>query len=347
MQACVLRAVGDLRYEEVPDPAPRPGEALIRVRACGVCGSDIPRIFSKGTYRFPTIPGHEFSGEVMAVGPDVDNGIIGKAVAVFPLVPCGNCAACEIGAFAQCEAYDYLGSRCDGAFAEFVRAPAWNLVHIPEGVSFEEAAMVEPAAVAVHALRRAGIDIGDSALIFGAGPIGLLVAMWAGIRGAGKVLLVDIDDSRLNFARRFGFDHVFNPARQGDVASWVRTLTGHGADLVVEASGSAAAFEQCVLSARTSGKVVLLGNPAGEMRLSQRAYWAILRNELTVYGTWNSSYGALPRDEWQLVLDFMASGQLAVTPLITRRLGLRELPNALLMLRDRAEFCCKMMCVVE
>lgn len=130
MKACVLHDIGDLRLEDVPTPMPKSGEVLIRVAACGVCGSDIPRIFTKGTHRFPIIPGHEFSGVVAAVGAGVADSWKDRRVAVFPLIPCRKCAACGIGAFAQCEDYDYLGSRRDGAFAEYVVAPEWNLLPI-------------------------------------------------------------------------------------------------------------------------------------------------------------------------------------------------------------------------
>lgn len=343
MKACVLHAVGDLRLEDVPTPMPQKGEVLVRVAACGVCGSDIPRVFVKGTYSFPTIPGHEFSGVVEVTGPGVDPEWKGKRVAVFPLVPCRRCASCEIGAFAQCEEYDYLGSRCDGAFAEYVTAPVDNLLELPRDVSLEEAAMAEPAAVAAHALRRAGVDIGDQVLIFGAGPIGLMLGKWAKLWGAEKVLMVDIDIAKLRFARAQGFLHLFDG--KGNVEEWVKKKTGRGADVVIEGSGSTAAFEQCMGAARAFGAVVLMGNPAGPMTLPQDAYWAILRKELRVLGTWNSSFAALPRNEWRLALDFMASGKLNVTPLITHRTRLEGLNGKLGMMRDRSEFFNKVMVI--
>jgi L-iditol 2-dehydrogenase len=345
MNACVLHAIADLRHEAVPRPAPGPGEVLVRVGACGVCGSDLPRVFEKGTYHFPTIPGHEFAGTVEAVGAEADAAWIGKKVAVFPLLPCFACPPCGLGAYAQCEHYNYLGSRCDGAFAEYVCAPVWNLLPVPEGVSMEAAAMVEPAAVAAHALRRAGLDLGDSVLIIGAGPIGVLVGLWAKAWGASRVLIADIDVARLRFAKQAGFEHLFDP-RSGDMAEWTRNKThGRGADVVVEASGSAAAYAQAMTCARTFGKVVLLGNPAGGMALPQDAYWAILRKELTVVGAWNSVYSALPKNEWQLALDAMASGALPVETLITHRTPLSGLLKHLEMIRDRAAFSCKVMYV--
>lgn len=345
MKACVLHEVGRLSFEDVADPAPAPGEVLLRVGACGVCGSDIPRVFQKGTYRFPLIPGHELAGIVVAAGSGVDPSWVGRTAAVFPLIPCRSCPPCTVGAYAQCERYDYLGSRRDGGFAEYVCAPEWNLVPIPEGVSLEAAAMVEPAAVASHALRQAGVDIGDTVAVYGAGPIGLLVGMWARAWGAEKVLLVDIDPAKCDFARSLGFEHTCN-GRNQDAPAWVKDATeGRGADVVIEATGASPAFEQCMHSARAFGRVVLLGNPAGEMRLSQDGYWAILRKELQVRGTWNSSYGVPPRDEWRLSLAYMASGRLDVEPLISHRVALDGLWDSLVMMRDRAAFSSKVMYV--
>jgi L-iditol 2-dehydrogenase len=346
MKAWALHEVGDLRLDDLPMPEPKQGEVLLRVKACGICGSDIPRVFTKGTYHYPTVPGHEFSGEVVGVGEGVDPQLIGKGAAVFPLIPCRDCASCEIGQFAQCEHYSYMGSRCDGAFAEYICSPVWNLLLMPEGLSYEEAAMVEPAAVAVHALRQAGIDIGDRVLIYGAGPIGSMLASWARAWGAGKVLLVDIDEEKLEFARLLGFTDVFN-ASSGDVLQWVKEVTGRGADVTIEGAGSSVSFEQCMHSTRVFGKVVLMGNPAGEMKLSQKAYWEILRKQLTVIGTWNSYYADFPKNEWKLVLEAMVAGQLDVKPLITHRIPIEAIYEKLIMMRDRTTFYNKVLYVNE
>ena len=342
MKAAVLHAVGDLRVEEIPVPQPEQGEVLLRVGACGVCGSDIPRVFTKGTYSFPTIIGHEFAGTVVEVGPEGDMGLMGKRAAVFPLIPCRKCDACAAGAYAQCTDYDYLGSRCDGGFAEFVRVPEWNLLPLPDALSLEEAAMVEPAAVALHALRRGQLEGGDSVMVFGAGPIGLLVALWAQALGAANVLVADIDLDKLRFAKKLGFSQLFDP-RQSDVGAWAQKKTGRGADLVIEASGSTAAYESAMTCARTFGRVVLLGNPAGEMKLSQQAYWAILRKELQLTGTWNSVYSDLPRNEWKMSIEYMANGKINVNPLISHRIGLDGLGEHLAIMRDRTAFSNKIM----
>lgn len=346
MKACVLHAVDDLRYETIPYPEPDEGEVLVRVGACGVCGSDIPRVFTQGTHSFPLIPGHEFAGAVAVTGPGVEDTWLDQRVAVFPLIPCRRCACCQIGAYAQCMDYGYLGSRQNGGFAEYVRVPAWNLVPVPESLPIEEAAMAEPAAVAAHALRRAGVEPGGTVLIFGAGPIGLLLAQWARAWGAGHVMLADVDLGRLRYAKELGFGHLIDPAA-GDVAEWVLHKTGQGAAVVVEGSGSSAAYEQAMHAARPFGTVVLMGNPTGSMALSQQGYWAILRKELRVLGTWNSSYTELPINEWRLALEAMADGTIKAGGLITHRTSLSRLHERLAMMRDKTEFFNKVMYVAE
>lgn len=341
MKACVLHGIGDLRYGEVRMPEPLSGEVRLKISACGICGSDIPRVFEKGTYRFPLIPGHEFSGVVDKVGPDVDECLMRRSMAVFPLIPCRHCEQCAIGAVAQCENYDYLGSRRDGGFAEYVCVPVQNLVPVPPGLNMEEAALVEPAAVALHALGRLTPTTGSSVLVMGAGPIGLMLAMWAEISGAKRVLLCDVDQAKLDFAKKQGFELLCNPRMRGSVAKWLDGAIGHGADLVFDASGSAASVEECMMAARTFGRVVLVGNPASEMALSQSAYGAILRKELQIAGAWNSS----PRTDWPLTLSFMAEQRLKFSPLITHRVRLEQLPEALRMMRDKLEFFVKVMYV--
>lgn len=141
MNAAVLHAVGDLRYEKVPMPTVHEGEVLMKVMAAGVCGSDIPRVFEKGTYHFPTIPGHEFAGLIV----DGDPELVGKRAAVFPLLPCRKCASCEVGEYANCKNYDYYGSRRDGGFAEYIAVDKRNLVITPDDLSYACASLCEPA----------------------------------------------------------------------------------------------------------------------------------------------------------------------------------------------------------
>ncbi|MDR0518781.1 MAG: galactitol-1-phosphate 5-dehydrogenase, partial [Clostridiales Family XIII bacterium] len=255
MKACVLHKVGDLRYEEAAVPEIARGEVLLRVRAAGICGSDIPRVFSKGTYRFPTILGHEFAGEVVKTNAG-DEHMLGCRFAVFPLLPCFRCDACATGEYQQCADYSYYGSRRDGAFAEYLAVKKWNLIPLPDGVSFEEAAMAEPCAVALHALKRFGVAHGDSIAIFGAGTIGLLAGQAAKVRGAGKVMFFDIDDGRLDFAKRIGFEHAVNSTAQSPEEYVMSVTGGRGADICLDAAGVSASVEAAATCAGRSGKLV-------------------------------------------------------------------------------------------
>jgi len=346
MKAAVLHAVGDLRYEDIPTPEIAVGEVLIKVRAAGVCGSDIPRVMKKGTYSFPLVPGHEFAGAVVKIGDHTSGSFsVGDRVAVFPLIPCRKCAYCQIGEYAQCDNYDYLGSRRDGGFAEYVAAPADNLVPMPDGVDFNCAAMTEPASVALHALRRTGVDTGDSVAILGAGPIGIILAQWARSCGAGRVFLADIVDEKLDVARKLGFTDCVNAAHEDTVKRIVEETGGRGADICVEAAGTAITLEQSLRIVRKLGKVILMGNVSGDVLIPERTASAILRGQLTIYGTWNSSFTAVPKNEWQTALQFMASGRLDLKPLITHRFRLDQVDDAFDMMYNRREFFNKVMFV--
>lgn len=159
MKALNLHGVEDLRYEEVPCPERKSGEVLLKIKAAGICGSDIPRVFTKGTYHFPTIIGHEFAGETVEAD---DSELVGRGASVFPLLPCGKCSACQEEQYARCSDYDYYGSRRDGAMAEYIAVKQENLCLLPKEVTYEEAAMSEPAAVALHAFRKSGVGQGDA-----------------------------------------------------------------------------------------------------------------------------------------------------------------------------------------
>ncbi|AEF80946.1 galactitol-1-phosphate 5-dehydrogenase [Leadbettera azotonutricia] len=343
MMACNLHGIGDLRYEEVPMPKLEKDEVLLEIKAAGICGSDIPRVFEKGTYHFPTIPGHEFAGTIVQVNPG-DESLIGKAAAVFPLIPCGKCEACQIGEYAQCHDYDYYGSRRDGAFAEYIAVKKWNLVFVPESVSLEHAAMCEPCAVAIHALSQVGIGLGDTVAIFGAGTIGLLAAQIAKGWGASQVVLADVDKAKLDFARELGFTHIID-SKTVDPAEYIKSITANrGADAALEAAGVSATVEACLKSVKTFGKVALMGNPAKNMDISQKAYWEILRKQLTLKGTWNSGYNDAHND-WRLAIKCMENGVFDLSKLITHRFSLAECGKAFDLARKREEFWVKIMFV--
>jgi L-iditol 2-dehydrogenase len=340
MKAAVLHAIGDLRIENIATPVPGPGEVLVRVRSCGICGSDVPRVFSKGTYHFPTVCGHEFAGTV-ASASDL---ALGTPVTVFPLLWCGKCTECERGAYARCEDYGYLGSRSDGGFAEYVVAPRRNLLALPEGVSVEEGAMTEPAAVALHAIKRANLQAGESVAVLGAGPIGLMVAQWARAMGAARVIVCDIAPASLALARELGFSLTVDSKACDPVKRIAELTGGRGADVTVEAAGVPATFTAAVGAAAAAGRVVMLGNPSGDVTLPAKLISQIMRRELALLGTWNSSYSAsgLP-DDWRTVLAAVAAGTIKLKPLISHRFPLDQTMTGLTVMKSRNEFVAKVL----
>lgn len=331
MPALVLYGPGDLRLERVAIPEPPEGWVLLEVAWCGVCGSDIPRIFLTGAHRHPIVPGHEFAGVIARVGSGVAGWKEGDPATVFPLLWCGACHACEAGRYALCSRYDYLGSRRDGAFARYVLCPARNLRRVPKGVPLEHAAMTEPASVALHAVRRAAADLsGASVAVFGAGPIGLMTAQWARILGAHRVFVLDIVEERLALARRLGFQDVCSVADRAGADLLMERTGGAGVDVCFEAAGVPATFEWACRAVASGGRVVVLGNPSGDVTLPRSTVSQILRKEAVLQGIWNSDFRLHdPRDDWQTALDAMADGRLVVGPLISHRVALEEAPGTL------------------
>lgn len=323
MNAYVLHGIGDLRYEDRPVPELQPGWALVKVLAAGICSSDIPRIFTKGTYHFPTIPGHEFCGQVEAVHDEADSGWVGKRVGVYPLIPCKKCPSCQKGRYETCEHYDYLGSRRDGGFAEYVAVPVWNLLELPDAVSDIQGALLEPAAVALHAVKRAEIAAGDSVCVVGTGAIGLLAGQWAKLRGAGRVVIKGRSERKRSLVESCGLEY----------------LTGSAGELfnrVIEAVGSEAALEESVQRTASGGRIVLMGNPDGPRTLAQDTYWRVLRKQITLTGTWNSSFAGADSD-WTEAVETTQSKRLCAEAVVSHCLKDSELLNALDMMREKRE----------
>ncbi len=336
MNALVLEKDRELLFREVPDPQ-RPGSdwVLIRVAFSGICNSDFHRGFGGGAYHYPLIMGHEFSGTV-AEGFTGSHFSPGDKVVVFPLIPCRRCVPCQTGDFAQCMDYDYIGSRRDGAFAEKVWAPEASLIRVPEGVSMRDASLTEPCAVALHGVSKMEVRPGDTAAVFGAGPIGNMAAQWLRMRGCRQIFMVDIDAGKLAISARMGFTPV-DPGR-GDPVEAIREATGGaGADRVLEAVGLPATFLQAVQAAARSGDVVFLGNIRGEFRIGERDFSSILRREIKIHGTWNSKVVPEGRNEWTVVLSELGRG-MSVAPLVSHTVGLPEGPDIFSRILARREF---------
>ncbi len=323
MKALNLYNVNDLRLDELEMPVCKEDEVLVKIKYCGICGSDIPRVYTKGTYHFPTVIGHEFSGTVEY---DFENKLTGKNVAVFPLLPCFECESCKSGNYASCSDYDYYGSRRNGAMAEYIAVKRWNLILLNDNVPLEQGAMTEPTAVARHATMRLGDISGMNILISGAGPIGLIAAQWCMSFGAKAVYFIDIDERKLDFAKIMGF----------------YKYEGEEIDASIEGTGASGALALCLKALKAGGKITLMGNPSKEVALTQEQYWYILRKELVLFGTWNSSYNDTVND-WKESISAIANGKINLAPLITHKFKLEQYKEAFDLMYKRKEFFNKVM----
>lgn len=343
MRSLNLHGVGDLRYEQHSVPELEEGCVLLKIKACGICSSDIPRIFENGTYHFPTIPGHEFSGQIVAVGDGVDESLLGRRSCVFPMLPCRKCRACQKQEWAQCSGYSYFGSRQDGAFAEYLVVPQWNLVPFSDELDYRTAALCEPAAVSIHAANLGEISEGMSVAVVGTGTIALLIGAFAKKRAgqSGKVIIIGRNPEKLKYAEKLGFTTV-NTGEQS-AEDGVKALTdGAGADVVIEAVGSNEAIENAVKCAGALGKVVLVGNPYDDLKMEKNVYWSILRKQLTVKGSWNSNYNDRIND-WKEALGEFEKSPRDFAGLVTHTFKLEEHEKAFNTVKDSSVFSIKVM----
>ncbi len=339
MKAWVLHNIGSIRLEEAKRPEPAEGEALVKVGAAGICGSDIPRIYQSGAYFYPLIPGHEFSGTVAETGPGVDSSWGQARVGIFPLIPCRDCLPCRKSQYEMCRRYSYLGSRRDGGFAQYVSVPADNLLRLPDNVSFEEAAMLEPMAVAVHAMRRHRPEKTERVVICGMGTIGSLLLLFLREAGVEHIFVIGNKDLQRQTALQTGLPaDCYCDSRTEDTTAWVLDHTdGAGADHYFECVGKNETIAQAVTLTAPGGRITLVGNPASDIGLPKDIYWKILRNQLIVSGTWNSSFTHDPSDDWHYVLQRLAQKKITPAPLISHRFSLDEAETGFLLMRDKKE----------
>ena len=325
MKAAMLYGVKDLRVEDVEVPKVEAGEVLIKVKAATTCGTDL-KIFQRGyvekVIKLPTIFGHEWAGEVVKVGEGLEWPEKGMRVRAGNSAPCLHCKMCQKGKYNLCENMIWLW----GAYAEYIGVPAHmvlvNMQEIPQHVSFEEAAITEPLACVLHGVEEARVKLGDTVAIIGAGPIGLLHLLTVKKIGAGKIIIIDLVDERLNFAEKLGVDETINAGRE-NVVEMVRQLTGgYGADIVIEAIGLPATWEQALKLVRKGGTVLEFGgcSPGTEIKVNTEL---LHYGEVTVLGTFH----ATPL-HFRKALNLIASGTINVKPLMTRKMRLEEIKEA-------------------
>jgi 2-desacetyl-2-hydroxyethyl bacteriochlorophyllide A dehydrogenase len=316
VKAAVLHRAGDVRIESVADPRPAPEEVLIRIRACGVCGTD--NSLYKGDYpgAYPVVIGHEFTGEVAEVGSAVRGLTTGQRVTADPNKVCHACPYCRSGHEHLCENVSSMGVHRDGADAEYCVMPATNVYPIPDSLSDEEAAFSEPLACAVHGVDLAGVRLGDTVLIVGGGPMGNLITQCALRAGAATIVVSEPIAGRRELAAAHGASHLLDPTRQ-DVGQELKKIRRIGADVVFEVAGNPTAQAACLPLARKGGTIMFFG-VSPQDRLIQVNPFAINENELRILGSFNNPFATAR------AVELLASGAVRVKELISHRLALQD-----------------------
>jgi (R,R)-butanediol dehydrogenase/meso-butanediol dehydrogenase/diacetyl reductase len=330
MKAARFYSAGDVRIEEVPaPPAPATGELLVRVRECGICGTDLHEyghgpVQTRATPHprtgagLPQILGHEFSGVVDAVGQGVRNAAVGDRVAIMPQVFCGECEACSSGSRQRCEAVAVVGLSWPwGGFAEYVLVGDDHVATLPPEVSDAAGALVEPAAVAVHAVSSSGLQPGEVVLVTGGGPIGQLAALAALAAGAGAVYLSEPNPGRRAHAAALGISGVIDPRSEEVTERLAGETGGTGADVCIECSGSQRALDACLAAVRRGGTVI---QTALYLHPVQVDADALVMRDITLKGVY-----CYPVTSWPRVIRMIASGRLPVERIVTGRIELERL----------------------
>ena len=321
MKALVLTQYDRLDYQDVPQPQVGPEDVLVEVKACGICGSDVHGMDGSSGRRIPPIiMGHEAAGVIAGTGDQVSGWEVGDRVTFDSTISCGTCHFCRRGRINLCDRRRVLGVSCnefhqDGAYAQYVPVPQNIVYRLPDGLSFEHAAMVEPVSIAVHAVRRVPVDLNDTALVVGTGMIGLLVVQALRAAGCGRIFGVDIQPDRLQLACRLGADESFSPNDTDVVEEVLKRTDGRGADVAFEAIGFAETVTTAIASVRKGGSIGLVGNLTPQVDLPLQA---VITRELTLYGSCASS------GEYPACLEMIARGTIDVEALLSAVAPLSE-----------------------
>jgi L-iditol 2-dehydrogenase len=340
MKQAIMTSPGKIEFRDVPIPALGTGQVLVRMKRIGVCGSDIHVFHGKHPYTsYPVVQGHEVSGVVEKLAPGVTGLSPGDPVTFQPQVTCGKCYPCTHGAYHICDSLKVMGFQTTGAASELFAVDAAKVLRLPPGMSLEHGAMMEPLAVAVHALGRGGGAAGKKVLVLGAGPIGNLVAQAARGSGAADVILTDVSQVRLELAHRCGIDGVVNPAKV-DLGEAVRKRFGDSkADLILECVGAQKTIEQAVAVARKGTDVVVVGvfgdKPTVDLGLVQD-------RELRLIGT------LMYREpDWRDAIALAAARKVDLEPLITDRFPFERYLEAYHLIEANRDKAMKVMVTVE
>jgi threonine dehydrogenase-like Zn-dependent dehydrogenase len=324
MRAAVLHTISDMRVEEVDTPRIGAADILLKVAYCGVCGSDIPRINKGAAHYYPIILGHEFSGVIVEVGDGLSPDLTGRKVVCAPLMPDFSDPQCAKGHYSLSKDYDFIGSRKQGGFAEYVAMPARNAVIVDDSLDLLTASFLEPLTVALHAINIMAYRPGRKAAVIGVGGIGLLLLQCLKQLGTQSISAFDVDDHKLAMALDMGADFCFNSQDEAVSARAREQVAPAGYNFVFETAGAPAAEILALKLAAPGGCVMYVGTPHSALTLQPAEFELIIRKELTLKGSWLNYSAPFPGWEWEHGLEMLTKGQVDIEALMGPTLPLSQ-----------------------
>ncbi len=321
MRQAVMVEPGRIEFRDVPKPQPGPGEILLRIKQIGVCGSDVHVNHGKHPFTsYPVVQGHEFSGQVEAVGEGVSGIEIGSKATARPQIVCGECKPCRRGDYNICDVLKVQGFQAPGCAQDFFITTQERIVPLPESLTFEQGALVEPTAVAVHSTGRSGDLAGRNVVVLGAGPIGNLVAQLARCRGAKKILITDLSDFRLGIARKCGIENTTNAATEPLSEAARRVFGDEGFDVAFEAVGAEATMDAAIQNIEKGGTIVVLGVFEERPRIDMSV---VGDREQRIIGTLMYKH-----EDYLKAVELIAAGDVVTEPLVTKHFDFEQYPQA-------------------
>lgn len=314
---------GIVKVDKVDDPIVLPEEVKIKVKACGVCGSDIPRVLANKAHYYPIILGHEFSGIVVETGSNVRNVKVGDHVVGAPLLPCFKCEDCQNGNYSLCKHYSFIGSRVSGAMAEYVTIPERNAVKISKNIDFIDAAFVEPITVVLHAFAQNKHCAGGSVAILGLGTMGCLAVQVAKAIGATNITVFVRNNKYNELATKLGVDNVIDTSSSDWQEKFKNVTNGRGFDFIYETAGAAQTIKHAFDIAANKARICLIGTPKTEVSFTVQQWEQINRKEFFLTGSWMSYSKEFPGEEWTQAVKYLGEGSIKILPeMIHRKVNL-------------------------
>lgn len=306
---------------EIEPPQIKDNEVLIKVAFCGICGSDLPRYFQGAVHQFPQILGHEFSGTIVKIGKNVQSLKKGERVTAAPLTVCGSCEYCLAGYPELCENYGFIGSHQPGALAEYVAVPETNIIKLPSNVSLKTAALVEPFTIGLSATQIFSLKVNETAVIFGAGTIGLMILTALRAEGLGKIIMIDINDKKLDFAHKLGADITINSSK----TNLIDYFNDHECPTITfEAIGNPITQVQAILVTKKRGRVVYVGTSTHDVTFKANEFEEIFRKELLVTGSMMSYSAPFPGYKWPAAISLLKRRLINLDQMITATYSLED-----------------------